>query len=286
MANIDTNNLLQNLSPEEKEIAMKLLQDISHGDNSTYNKLLYDDYAEIPVDIDTFLDNDIYLGKALRGEDGKSTVFPYWREMLRKLFPDPLKPPKYHTLALSGAIGLGKSFIAVICGLYQLYKVLCLKDPYLYYGIQSIDTITFAFMNITLDASRGVAWDKCQQLLQSSEWFMQHGSLRGTTNLEWEPPKGIELISGSQSRHILGRAVFFCFFDEISFRIGTDIGKQKAQAKELVNTADVRMQSRFMKGDKNPTLLCLASSKRTESSYMEEFIAKKRKQNKGVFLYA
>lgn len=70
-----------------------------------------------------------------------------------------------------------------------------------------------------------------------------------------------------------------CFFDEVSFRLGNDIAKQKEQAKRLVNTAAVRMQSRFMKGEYNPTLLMLASSKRTESSYMEEFIAGKKKQD-------
>lgn len=39
------------------------------------------------------------------------------------------------------------------------------------------------------------------------------------------------------------------------------------------------MQSRFMKAEKNPTLLILASSKRTDSSYMETFIEEKKKQN-------
>jgi hypothetical protein len=47
--------------------------------------------------------------------------------------------------------------MAVLCGLYELYRMLCLKDPYLHYGLQPIDKITFAFMNITLDASKGVA---------------------------------------------------------------------------------------------------------------------------------
>ena len=36
------------------------------------------------------------------------------------------------------------------------------------------------------------------------------------------------------------------------------------------------MQSRFMKGSVNPTILCLASSKRTEQSYMETFIESKK----------
>lgn len=70
-----------------------------------------------------------------------------------------------------------------------------------------------------------------------------------------------------------------CFFDEISFQQNLDINKQKEKAKLLVNTASARMQSRFMKGEKNPTLLVIASSKRTEQSYLESFIANKKKNN-------
>ena len=271
---------LEGLDDKSKELALKILSEYSEtGYSDVMNKLIQEDYDEIPVDITTFIDDPQYLGKGLLKDDGTSSVFPYWRELLQEMFPDPLKPCIYNTLALSGAIGLGKSFIAVVCMLYELYRMLCLKDPYNFYGLQPIDKITFATLNITLDASKGVAWDKMQQLLQSSPWFLSHGSVKGITNVEWVPPKGIELIAGSQAQHILGRALFSCFFDEVSFRIGNDITKQKEQAKRLVNTASVRMQSRFMKGEYNPTLLMLASSKRTESSYMEEFIASKKKQD-------
>lgn len=270
---------LENLSEKERELALKILQQMSsEGSSSLYNDLIYADYDEIPVDINTFLTDARYLGKGLINDEGKFTVFPYWVETLKKVFPDPLEPAAYNTLALSGAIGLGKSFVAVLCGLYELYRMICLKDPYLHYGLQPIDKITFAFMNITLDASKGVAWDKCQQLLQSSPWFMEHGTTSGTTNVTWNPPKGIELIAGSLSRHIIGRAVYWAFFDEISFQPNQDVAKQKEKAKTLVNTAAVRMQSRFMKGEKNPTLLVLASSKRTDQSFMETFIEGKKKQ--------
>ena len=182
-----------------------------NGQSDTLDDFRYSDYEEIPVDIITFMDDPNYLGKGLiNPETGKSTVFPYWREMAKKIYPDNIEPSNYNTLALSGSIGLGKSFIAVVLGLYDLYRTLCLKDPYAYYGLQQIDLITYAFINITIDAARGVAWDKCQQLLQSSPWFMSHGTVKGTTNIEWVPPKGIELVAGSQSRHIIGRAVKWC----------------------------------------------------------------------------
>ena len=280
MTNNQIHSQLKNLSEQEKKAVLKILGEFSQtNSSSTYNELVLKDYEEIPVDIDTFLHDPRYLGKGLINEEGKFTVFPYWVETLKKIFPDPLKPAVYNTVALTGAIGLGKSFEAVIIGLYELYRMLCLRDPYLYYGLQPIDKITFALMNITLHAAQGVAWDKLQQLVQSSEWFMSHGNVSRGLNPQWSPEKKIELICGSQSRHIIGRAVFWAFFDEVSFQPNQDVNKQKEKAKLLVNTASVRMQSRFMKGENNPTVLVLASSKRTDNSYMETFIQSKKEKD-------
>lgn len=270
-------DLLKDLSEKEKAEVFKILNELSNkGKSKTFEDLLYQDYEEIPVDIETFMRDPMYLGKGLTNEEGKFTVFPYWVEKLKEIFPNNLET-KYRTAVFSGAIGLGKSTIAVIGILYQLYRMLCLKDPYLYYGLQPIDLITFAFMNITIDAATGVAWNKAQQMLQSSPWFMSKGTVTGTTNPTWKPPKGIELIAGSLTRHIIGRAVFTCFFDEISFQPNQDIAKQKEKARTLISTATARMQSRFMKGEKDPTLLFMASSKRTEQSFLEVYIENKKK---------
>lgn len=222
---------LNTLTEQEKNVVFQILNEYSKkGTSEQLQSLLYEDYEEIPVDIDTFLDDPEYLGQGLVNEEGKKTVFPYWRETLRKIFPDNLTV-NYNTVALTGSIGIGKSFIAVICILYLLYRMLCLKDPYLHYGLQPIDKITFGFMNITLDASKGVAWDKCQQLLQVSPWFMKHGTVSGTVNVEWKPPKGVELIAGSLPRHIIGRAVFACLDGDTE--ILTNFGDKKL--KDLVN---------------------------------------------------
>ena len=269
---------LNNLSESEKQYALQILQELNKsGYSEKYNQLLYADYDEIPVDIHTFLHDPQYLGSGLINEEGKFTLFPYWEKVLESLYPDPLLPATCNTLALTGAIGLGKSTEAVIIGIYELYRMLCLKNPYLHYGLMPKDLITFSVMNITLDAAKGVAWDKMQSLLQSSPWFMARGTVSKSQTPIWSPPKGIELIYGSQSRHIIGRALFWVFFDEISFLPNSDVEKQKEKAKTLVNTASARMQSRFMKGEKNPTILVLASSKRTEQSYMETFIQEKKK---------
>ena len=201
---------LEGLSEEERKVAVEILEQFSNkGKSKIYEDILYQDYEEIPVDIETFMRDPLYLGKGLTNEEGVFTVFPYWVKVLKKIFPNNLET-KYRTAIFSGAIGLGKSTIAVIGILYQLYRMLCLKDPYLFYGLQPVDLITFAFMNITIDAAEGVAWNKAQQLLQASPWFMSKGTISGTTNPTWKPPKGIELIAGSLQRHIIGRAVFSC----------------------------------------------------------------------------
>ena len=137
MANHDKNNIdlkkfnipeLDSLTNEEKELLSQILNEAStKGESQKLNKLIYDDYEEIPVDIITFMDDPQYLGKGLiNPENGKSTVFPYWRELAKKLYPNNIEPSNYNTLALSGSIGLGKSFIAVVLGLYDLYRTLCL----------------------------------------------------------------------------------------------------------------------------------------------------------------
>lgn len=236
---------LEGLSEEEKKLALSILKEMqAHGKSDEYDRLRTEDYEEIPVSIEQFLHDTNYLGAGLINEEGKYTVYPYWEETLKKIFPDPLEPTAYHTLALTGAIGLGKSFMAVLCCLYELYRMICLKDPYIHYGLQPIDKITFAIMNTTLDAARGVGWDKLQSLLQSSKWFKEHGTITGTVTQVWNPPKGIELIAGSQSRHILGRAVFFCL-DE-NTEILTNLGDYKL--KDLVDK-DIQVYSVSDNGD-------------------------------------
>ena len=280
--NIDINNeILKELhSDEERKAVLEMLKEFGEkGYSDKFNELRYDDYEEIPVDIHTFLHDPNYLGSALTDEEGRFTLFPYWENLFDKIYKDNVTPSVFNILALTGAIGLGKSTEAVILGIYELYRMLCLKNPYTHYGLMPTDLITFAVLNITIDAAEGVAWNKMQSLIQASPWFLSHGTISKGITPEWRPPKGIELIYGSQPRHILGRAVYWSFLDEVSFQPNKDVNEQKRKAKELVNAALRRMQSRFQHGEDNPTILVIASSKRTDQSYMESFIEEKKKQD-------
>lgn len=218
-----------------------------------------------------------YLGNALYDTEGRFTLFPYWEEKLKDIFPTNIDT-KYNTLIFTGAIGLGKSTVAVICLLYLLYRLLCLKDPYLYYGLQPIDKITISFMNINLENARGVAMDKMNQMLLSSEWFMSHGEMHGITNFEYVPSKHIELIAASSNNQIIGRALFGAFEDEVNFSaMTTDVEKAKAKMIDIISAVDARMKSRFLRGDYLPTLNIIASSKNSDQSFLEGYIETKKK---------
>ena len=56
---------LESLSPEERKLALEILEQYAKkGSSDIFNELIYSDYEEIPVDIETFLTDDSYMGQA------------------------------------------------------------------------------------------------------------------------------------------------------------------------------------------------------------------------------
>lgn len=66
MPDININQALEGLSPEERQAALTILQQFADvGSSDLLDDLKYSDFDEIPVDIDTFLDDPMYLGAGL-----------------------------------------------------------------------------------------------------------------------------------------------------------------------------------------------------------------------------
>lgn len=283
--NKEIEQILDSLSPEERDLAISILQEYaSQGHSNLMDSLILEDYAEIPVDIETFVDSDYYLGNAWHDKEGKSKLYPYWRKELRKLFPDNISTTVNNTI-LSGSRGRGKSEIACLIIAYLLHRVLCLKDPVEYFHLKSTEKIVFAFMNIKLALAEEIALSKFQNTIQSSPWFMEHGYLEGRTKKIWYPQKyngqiAIDLKIGSQSDDLIGLPIYAAFFDEISFIKNKDIEEQKRKAYDMIDTAIGGMKTRFVHNGKNPTMLILASSKRSDKSFLEEHMEKKLKSEK------
>lgn len=102
-------SILSNLSEEEKALALKIFKELSEtGTSNLFNDLLYEDYAEIPVDILTFVDDPEYLGNAWHDAQGNSKLYPYWRKELVKIFPNNLDTAVNNAI-FSGSRGRGKA---------------------------------------------------------------------------------------------------------------------------------------------------------------------------------
>jgi hypothetical protein len=53
-----------------------------------------------------------------------------------------------------------------------MYRVMCLKDPHVYFNLKPTEQIAFAFMNITETLAYDIGVTKFQNTVQLSPWFM------------------------------------------------------------------------------------------------------------------
>ena len=150
-----------------------------------------------------------------------------------------------------------------------MYRVMCLKNPLEFFNLKPTEKLAFAFMNITEALAYDIGVSKFQATVQMSPWFLERGTLSGRNEIIWNPPSYINVIVGSQPRHVIGQAILYAFFDEISFIPNQDIEKQKEKAIDMIDTAIGGMKTRFLHNGQSPALLVLASSKRSEQSFLE-----------------
>lgn len=273
----DYQSIMDGLTEEEKEEALKILGELSQdGKSDTLQKIYEADYEEIPVDIDTFIDSPEYAGWFTG--DGKN-IYPYWRQKLREIFSD---KENYTEIAISGGIGTGKSHIAVLALAYFLYRLMCLKDPYSQFNIAKGSYIYIVFFNATLQLSQGVAYTKFQSLLINSPWFQQRGTVGGTKYLEYIPNKPIRFTVGSQMEHSIGKDIIAGILDEVNFVKGADVNLEKSKIMKLYASVLERINSRFIVRGKVMGKLFLVSSKRAESDFIENYI-KKQQGKPGIY---
>lgn len=177
------------------------------------------------------------------------------------------------------------SEVSILVAAYLLHRLLCLKNPIEHFHLKPSEKIVFAFMNIKLALAEEIGVSKFQNTIQSSPWFLAHGELEGRTKKIWVPKKyndqvAIDIKIGSQADDLIGLPIYFAFFDEVSFQRNQDVDKQKQKANDMIDTAIGGMKTRFVHQGKNPTLLVLASSKRSDKSFLEEHMKKKLKSEK------
>jgi hypothetical protein len=101
------------------------------------------DYARLPVDIQTFIESSEFLAS---GE----AIYPSVMDVLREI-----NSGHYNEAVLTGAIGTGKTTIALLTTAYQIHVLSCLHDPHAFFGLDpASEMVTIRFGRV-VHACRG-----------------------------------------------------------------------------------------------------------------------------------
>ena len=259
-------DILNKLTDDEKDVVRKILLDVSEkGKSDTLTELYYDDYEEIPVDLETFLCDEMYLGNYTN--NGKD-IYETWKKELAYVH----NPINFvDQWAITGSTGTGKSTVATYSLCYELYKLMCLKNPNRFY-LGANETIWILFFNLNLKLAEKTMWGKFQKALQMSPWFLERGTVTGRTNLVYQPNKDIRLGIGSTEEHALSVAVQFVAIDEMSFGDNDNVDYLQAGMMAIYNQLYLRLSSRFMRGGRIQGRMYLISSAKSTNAVLESFI--------------
>lgn len=197
--------IYKSCDPSEQEVLREILGELAvDGYSKTYENVWLSDYKEIPVDIDTFLNSDTYLGKTNR--QGQA-VYPFWRKELHNIFDS---GNQYWEWILTGATRIGKTSTAISGTSYMLYRLMCLRDPQKFFGKKDISKFSILFFNITKELASGVSFREFNDTIKASPWFNLHGGFsRSEENFVYMPEGGkIAIDFGSSGMHALGQQVY------------------------------------------------------------------------------
>lgn len=210
--------IYDSVPPQEQYYLRKILEEIAFsGDSETYRDIWLADYKEIPVDIDTFMNDELYLGKATR--NGES-IYPFWRKTLNEIFD---AGNKYEEIFFTGATRTGKSSTGITATAYMLYRLQCLRDPQAYFDKKDVSIFSILFFNITKDMAAGVAFREFNDTLKTSPWFNMHGKFSASERNFYYIPEGnkVSIDYGSDAAHGLGKQVYCLVGDT---QVVTDAG--------------------------------------------------------------
>lgn len=263
MQELDVESLVKDLSIEE------------------LGELIFDQekehYEEKPVSIDSFIDDDEFLGSVFKGK-----FLPTWRTELKRIYPTPFYSPFFEVVCLL-PIGSGKTTTALVSLSYELYRLLCLRDPQDFYRLRpSTVKIVFTLFSASKSLADDVNWNVFGGFLKTP-WLKLHTGIpdeKGKTEDTVHLNKGIDIELGSASIHAIGKAVFGGMLDEADHQ-----RVKSQQAQTSYNEIIRRMESRFMRrGGVIPGKLWLVSAPKQSSDFLSVRIAESKKAKRTIVL--
>jgi hypothetical protein len=180
-------------------------------------------FVETPVDVKTFVQSPDYLGQPLLSDiqyeivEAMSQI--YRKEDLIDIMGD-IEGSKHFSkytkneLILQLGKGSGKDFISTVACAYVVYKLLCLKDPAIYYGKPAGDAIDIINVAVNAQQAKNVFFKGFKTKIEKSPWFAGKYNAKADS-IEFD--KAITVYSGHSERESHeGLNLLMAVLDEIS----------------------------------------------------------------------
>ena len=180
-------------------------------------------FVETPVDVKTFVQSPDYLGQPLLSDiqyeivEAMSQI--YRKEDVMDIMGD-VEGTKHfnkytkNELILQLGKGSGKDFISTVACAYVVYKLLCLKDPALYYGKPAGDAIDIINVAVNAQQAKNVFFKGFKTKIEKSPWFAGKYNAKADS-IEFD--KAITVYSGHSERESHeGLNLLMAVLDEIS----------------------------------------------------------------------
>lgn len=242
------------------------LERIRKGETLAYgsNVMSFSSLKYEPVDVRTFVEDKYFM-------DARNILFPKIMDCLIEM-----NNGIYQEAVLTGAIGVGKTTLALYSTAYQLYKLSCYRNPHYLFDLDPSSEISFIFQSINAKLAKSVDFDRFKAMLERSSYFQEKFPFDKNILSELKFPNRIIVkpVSGSETGAI-GQNVIGGVIDELNFMALVENSKASMdnttfdQATALYDSIATRRKSRFMKKGILPGLLCLVSSKRYPGQFTD-----------------
>jgi hypothetical protein len=198
-------------------------------------------FVETPVDVKTFVQSPEYLGQPLLSDiqyeivEAMSQI--YRKEDLIDLMGEAEGTKHFNKytkneLILQLGKGSGKDFISTVACAYVVYKLLCLKDPAVYFGKPPGDAIDIINVAVNAQQAKNVFFKGFKVKVEKSPWFAGKYNPKADS-VEFD--KGITVYSGHSERESHeGLNLLMAVLDEIS-GFATEVGTGNEQGKTADN---------------------------------------------------
>ena len=249
------------LSLHEKEYVLAILREIADEGTSPLLHTLWEiDFVRQPVPPHIFISDPYYFADC-------EALYDQWKADICYVL-DPVNNIDEHIL--TGGIGTGKTSVACLEQLYELYYLSCMRSPQKFYGTMENSVMVVAMFNITLDLEHTRGHKILGNMIKSSGYFLEN--FPPAKGKEWGTfPNNIAVIAGSGSLHALGANIFSGMLDEINFQHRAAVTERGA-AFDLFSSVKTRMENRYTRQGINPGLLSLVSSRKSTIDFIEKHI--------------